>query len=146
MSLTDVSFLRDDLDFSERNPTTTFLENRQVEAETELREWITDEAYAAAVTTLDPAQTPDPDTTELRKAKIFRQVESRLVLFFALPSLNIKVSDHGIVLAAVGGQGDGNLRTATPKEVREMKQGLWKDAWTLASKFIPRTNVLPVVK
>lgn len=146
MSLTDKTFLREDLEFSPRLPSDKFLENRQVEAEIELRAWITDSEYDAAVATLEQTD-PAPDPADLRKAKIYQQAESRLVLYFGLPTLNIKISDQGVILSAAPQNIEAaTFRSATPKEIREMKTACWKDAWKLVSKFKSRkTGVLPVV-
>jgi hypothetical protein len=144
MSLTDKTFLREDLEFSTRLPSDKFLENRQLEAEIELRAWITDSEYDAAVAVL-AEQEPDP--ADLRKAKIYQQAESRLVLYFGLPTLNIKVSDQGVILSAAPQNIEAaTFRSATPKEIKEMKKACWSDAWKLVSKFKSRkTGVLPVV-
>jgi hypothetical protein len=146
MSLTDKTFLREDLEFSTRLPSDKFLENRQLEAEIELRAWITDSEYDAAVATLEQTD-PAPDPADLRKAKIYRQAESRLVLYFGLPTLNIKVSDQGIILAAAPQNVEAaTFRAATPKEIAAMKKACWNDAWKLVSKFkTKKSGVLPVV-
>ena len=144
MPLVDAIFLREDHALSDRQPEDAFLLKRVKEAGIELKKWIGTTNYAAALAALEPNATPTDE--ELEKAEAFQLAESALVMYFAIPRLNLKVSDQGLIQSANSKNfGDATFRVAAPTEIKQLQKIYWNSAWKLASAYISTgTGPLPV--
>jgi hypothetical protein len=109
------------------------------------REWVGDENYAWAVQIL-AEQSPTAD--DLRKAKLFRNAEAELFMYFALLKLNVVIGDQGVVTAAKSQKfGEAVFSLATPKQINEMRDSYFNIAWGLVKKYIEtKSGVLPTFK
>jgi hypothetical protein len=145
MPLVNEEFVREEYGFTDATPSPSFIENRIIESESELRALIGDTRYdeAEAVFFPDPDAQPTPIPTRIQK--LFRLAECKFIMYFAIPFLNLKISDLGIVLEATSKNfGDANYRIATPSEVKSLQETIYAGACKIIREYIITTpGVLP---
>lgn len=144
MSLTDVSFIREDQELKKSTPTDPFIQKRIREGARRLKTWIGTDKYNWAADILAAQDTADEN--DLDDALTLQQIESKLVMYFAIPSLNLRVTEQGIIMASESRHfKEAVYRVATPKEIEGYRKQFYKDAWSLCAEFVPGgTGVLPV--
>ena len=139
MSIVDTAYLREmHPAFAGDRPTGPFLEICIESAEEEIREWVGDTAY-------DDAASATP-TDEKRKKKL-KKAEGELVMYFALPKLNLHIATQGVILSSIEKSqfGTGTIATASPAQLKAIRQPYYDLARHKAADYIIGTpNPKPV--
>lgn len=143
MSLTNPAFLREDNNLNGRIPTDAFLEKRINDAKRKLTRWIGPAAYAAAETLLSQ-ESPDITSDAYLKAEAFQNAESKLVMYYALPILNLHLTEQGVILSADSREFGSTVQAASPKQLEAMQAMFMKQALDAVQDYMPVNTVIPV--
>ena len=133
MSLTDTDFIREYHDLLENMPPDPFLNNMIRRGERKLRKWVGDEAY-------DDASSPTPSDPD--RAADLKDAEAELVIFYAIPKLNLKIGDSGILQS--GQHGEGSYTLATPAQIEKLRAMYFQNAEDYAGKYMSGGRAVPV--
>jgi len=143
MALTKPAFLREDNNLNGRIPTDAFLLQRIKDAKRKLKRLVGSSAYAAAENTLTQ-ESPDVTSDAYLKAEAFQNAESKLVMYYALPILNIHLTEQGVILSADSNQFGANVQAASPKQLEAMQAMFLKQALDAIQDYVPVNSVIPV--
>lgn len=105
----------------------------------ELKKWVGDTAYNDAA-----SETP----TDTDRAEALKDAEAELVMFFALDKLNLHITTQGVILSSIekNNFGMGTIATASPTQLKQMKQPYYDNARLYAADYIIGTGNLTPVK
>lgn len=138
MSLTDKTYIRDYHNFSELEPSDSFLDIMINRAKKKLISWVGIDSYTDA-----ESETP----TDLDRAEDLKDAEAELVMYYGVAKLNLKISNLGIVQSSKSTDiGEGNFTIATPEQIRKLRTDYLQTAKGIASKYIPVGSGVVAVK
>ena len=140
MPIVDIAYLREmHPALAGDRPSDPFLDRHIKIAARELKKWVGDTAYNDAA-----SETP----TDTDRAEALKDAEAELVMFFALDKLNLHITTQGVILSSIEKShlGTGTIATASPAQLKAMKQPYYDNARHFAKDYITGTGNLTPVK
>jgi len=133
MSLADVLYIREYHNLASDLPPDSFILHMIRTAGRKLRKWVGDSIY-------NDAESPTP--SDPNRAADLKDAESELTMFYAIPKLNLKIGDSGIIQSDQ--HGEGNFTLATPNQIEKIRKMYFSNAEDLAEPYMEVHGTVPV--